>query len=226
MRLHRTIRILGTRADISDTSALFDHESKGNTYINKIVFSGNRTDTLKMPYTTKATAYFGQNGTISYTSPDNADIRYSIYTENGTAVIENELYDSSAKISLAALPIFDAQLCGKFRIDVWCENGTQKSPINSQLYTFKGDTIAAFEYDANNGTTVSGTDVQATFGNASLSMYPNGVTQTVLSFNTKTKALRAEADAANAWNFDTSRKTPDNDGYWLITASTKGYKEI
>ncbi|MDY3928515.1 MAG: hypothetical protein SOZ34_04030 [Clostridia bacterium] len=217
------------RADTTDTYALFDNESKGNTYINKVIFSGTRTDTLKMPYTTKATTYFGQNGTISYTSPDNAEIKYSIYTKNGTAVIENELYDSTAQISLASLPIFDAQLCNEFRIDAWAESGTQKSLINSQLYTFKGVTVAAFEYDTNNGTTVSGTDVQATFGNATLSMYPNGADKTTLSYNSKTKALRAEADIIinnNPWNFDTTRKNPDKDGYWLITLSTKGYKDI
>ncbi len=30
----------------------------------------------------------------------------------------------------------------------------------------------------------------------------------------------------NAWNFDVKRNQPDKDGYWLITASTKGYKDI
>ncbi len=130
------------RADTTDTKALFDNEPKGNTYINKVVFSGTRTNNLKMPYTTKATTYFGQNGTISYTSSDNADIKYSIYTKNGTPVTENAVYDASSKISLASLPIFDTQLCKDFRIDVWAERGTQKSLTYSQLYTFKGNIIA------------------------------------------------------------------------------------
>ena len=214
------------RADSTDTKLLFDNESKGNTFINNIVFSGTRTNTLKMPYTTKATTYFGQNGTISYTSADNADIKYSIYTKNGTPIIENATYDTLSKISLASLPTFDAQLCNTFRVDVWAENGTQKSLINSQLYTFKGDTVAAFEYDTSNATTVSGTDVQATTGNATLSMYPNGETKTAITFNSKTKALRAAAELDNAWNFDTARNDPDSDGYWLINLSTKGYKDI
>lgn len=134
------------RADSTDSAPLFDNESKGNTYINKIVISGDRTDSLKMPYTTKATTYFGANGSIAYKSFDDAVIKYSFYTKNETPIAENQEYDSTEKISLAALPSFDAQLCNQFRVDVWAENGTQKSMTNSQTYTYKGDTVAAFEY--------------------------------------------------------------------------------
>lgn len=212
------------RADSTDIKSLFDNESKGNTYINNVVFSGTRTNTLKMPYTKKSTAYFGNNGTISYTSPDDADIKYSIYTKNGTAVTENKTY--ADKISLASLPAFDAHLCGGFRVDVWAEKGTEKSLVNSQLYTFKGDVIAAFEYDKDNGAAVYGTDIDATTGDAALSMYPNGYDKATIAYNSKTEALRAEAAPENPWTFDVKRDNPDSDGYWLITLSTKGYKDI
>lgn len=213
------------RADNLDS--LFDNESKGNTYINKLVISGDRTTDLKMPYTTKATTYFGANGTIAYKSFDDASIKYSIYTANGTPVVENQEYNSTEKISLAALSAFDAQLCKQFRVDVWTENGTQKSMTNSQLYTYKGDTIAAFEYKKSNGASVTAQkSVASTDGNAELRMYPNGTDIAEISYNADTKALRAEASDTNAWNFDTARENPNHDGYWLITASTKGYQDI
>ena len=63
-----------------------------------------------MPYTTKSTAYFGSNGKITYISPDDAVMKYSIYTKNGTTIAENREYDSTKGISLAALSAFDALL--------------------------------------------------------------------------------------------------------------------
>ena len=206
-----------------EAGTLFDAQSKGNTYINNIVITGDRTNTLKMPYTKKSTAYFGNNGTISYTSPDDIDIKYSIYTKKGTVVTENALYDASAKISLASLAVFDTQLCNEFRVDVWTEKGAEKSLINSQLYTFKGDVIAAFEYDSD---TTGGTDIEATVGKATLNMYPNGKDKVAINYKKSTNALRAAAGTDNPWNFDTLRTNPDSDGYWLIILSTKGYENI
>ena len=77
----RFVILQNEKADSTDKSALFDNLSKGNTYINKLVISGGRTTDLKMPYTTKATAYFGANGTISYKTFDDATVKYSIYTK-------------------------------------------------------------------------------------------------------------------------------------------------
>ncbi len=91
----------------------------------------------------------------------------------------------------------------------------------------KGNIIAAFEYSGINGANIiNQTDVSATYGSASLIMYPNGIDKTYINFNSNTKALRAEASDTNAWNFDTTRTNPDSDGYWLINLSTKGYKDI
>ena len=176
-----------------------------------------------MPYTTKATTYFGPNGTISYKSSDDASIKYNIYTKNGVPVVENGEYNSTEKIRLAALPSFDAQLCNQFRVDVWAENGSQKSMTNSQIYTYKGDTIAAFEYKT---SVTAQKTIPSTYGNAELSMYPNGTEAAEISYNAGTTALRAEASDTNTWNFDTERKNPAKDGYWLIRASTKGYRNI
>lgn len=203
-----------------DGTPLFENRSKGNSYISKIVFSGNRSQSVKAPYTTKATAYFGANGSIAYKSADNSAIKYGIYTQKGTPVIENA--DYSDKISLASLAAFDPQLCGTFRLDVWSENGGDKSGVNSATYTYKGDVISEFDISEFGGGTV----VNATRGDARLSVYPNGKTAAELTYTGKTKALRASADIDNSWNFDTERKNPDIDGYWLITASTKGYKNI
>ena len=213
------------RADSTDLNDLFDNESKGNTYINKLVISGGRTNTLKMPYTTKATSYFGANGTISYKSFDDASLKYSIYTKNGTPVVENREYSDTEKISLASFPPFDAQLCNQFRVDIWAEDGAQKSLTNSQIYTYKGDTVAEFKYKKGNAVTAQKA-VASTTGTAELSIYPNGKDAAEISYNSATKALRAAASDTNAWNFDTARKSPDKDGYWLITASTKGYNNI
>lgn len=221
------IRFVIQKNERVDGTSLFDDISKGNSYINKIVISGDRTSSLKMPYTTKATAFFGANGTISYKSFDDATIKYNIYTKNGTLIVENQEYNSTDKISLAALSAFDAQLCNQFRVDVWAENGTQRSMTNSQIYTYKGDTVAAFEYKKSNGTSVTAQEtVTSTAGDATLSMYPNGKDAAEISYNSETKTLRAKASDTNAWNFDVERKNPNDDGYWLITASTKGYKDI
>lgn len=216
------------RADAADSAPLFDNESKGNTYLNKIVISGDRTSSLKMPYTTKATLYFGANGTVSYkTFDDDAAIKYSIYTKNGTPAAENMEYNSTDKISLAGLSAFDSLLCNQFRVDVWTETETQKSAVNSKIYTYKGDTIAAFEYKKSNGAAITAQKtVPSTTGNAELYMYPNGTDAADIGYNTDSKSLRAEAADTNVWNFDTGRNNPDNDGYWLISASTKGYKDI
>lgn len=213
------------RADAADTEPLFNNLAKGNTYISKIVISGDRTSGLKMPYTTKAMAYFGENGTISYKTFDDADIKYSIYTKNGVPVVENQEYNSTDKISLAGLSAFDAQLCNQFRVDVWAEKGTEKSPVNSNVYTYKGDTIAAFEYKKSNGAVITAqTTVPSTAGNAELSMHPNGTDAAEIGYNSADKSLRVEA--TGEWSFDTTRNAPDSDGYWLISASTKGYKDI
>lgn len=180
-----------------------------------------------MPYTTKSTAYFGSNGKITYISPDDAVMKYSIYTKNGTPIAENREYDSTKGISLAALSAFDALLCNRFKVDIWAEKGDEKSPVNSKVYTFKGDTIAAFEYKDKNGTAVIAQDaVSSTKGNAELRMFPNGNDAAEISYKSGSTALRAEASPENAWNFDVKRNQPDKDGYWLITASTKGYKDI
>ena len=182
-----------------------------------------------MPYTTKATSYFGAKGSISYKCYDDASIKYSIYTKNGTPIAENQVYNSTDKISLALLSAFDALLCSQFRVDVWAENGTQNSMTDSRVYTYKGSTIAEFDYNDKNGsgiigqTAVTSTDAD---GNAELRMYPNGTDAAEISYNSAEKTLRAKANDTNAWNFDTGRTEPDKDGYWLITASTKGYKNI
>ncbi len=94
----------------NDSDPLFNNESKGNTYITKLAITGDRSSSLKMPYTTKSTAYFGSNGKITYISPDDAVMKYSIYTKNGTTIAENREYDSTKGISLAALSAFDALL--------------------------------------------------------------------------------------------------------------------
>ena len=221
------IRLVMQQNKRVDGTSLFDDVSKGNSYISKIVISGDRTSSLKMPYTTKATAYFGAGGTISYKAFDDAPIRYSIYTKNGIPVAENMEYSSTDKISLGTLSAFDAQLCNQFRVDVWAENETQRSMINSRVYTYKGDTVAAFEYKKSNGIDiVDQASVKATTGDAELSIYPNGRDKAQISYNADTKALRGEASDTNAWSFDVGRAAPDYDGYWLITASTKGYKDI
>ena len=210
-----------------NSATLFNNESKGNTYITKLAITGDRSSTLKMPYTTKSTAYFGANGKINYVSPDGAVMKYSIYTKNGTLVAENREYDSTKGISLAALSAFDALLCNQFKVDIWAEKGNEKSQVNSKVYTFKGDIIAAFEYEDNNGTAVSAQNtVSSTEGNAELRMFPNGTDAADISYKSGSNALRAAASPENAWNFDTKRNQPDTDGYWLITASTKGYKDI
>lgn len=201
-----------------DGTPLFENSSKGNSYISKIVFSGARSQSVKAPYTTKAISCFGDNGSIAYKSADGSAIKYGIYTKKGTPVIENA--DYTGKISLAALAAFDPQLCGIFRIDVWGENGGIKSAVNSAEYTYKGGVISEFDFSGFSG----GTAVKSTDGKAELSMYPNGTTAAELALNKGT--LRAESTADNGWSFDTNRVKVDSDGYWLITASTKGYKNI
>lgn len=214
------------RADSTDTAKLFGNESKGNTYINNVVFSGNRSSVLKTPYTTKKTDYFGLGGTIAYSSPDGADMRYSIYDIYNNAVVENAVYNAESEIALAALDEFDPELNNRFRVDIWAENGTEKSAVNSKLYTYKGDIITAFEYDETAVLEAGAVSAAATSGEAVLSMYPGGESAAELAYHLSSEALRVSASEDNAWSFDKTRKNPAGDGFWLIEASTKGYKDI
>lgn len=222
------IRFVTDRNERVNGDTLFENESKGNTYIGSLTVSGDRSDSLKMPCTTKSTSYFGPNGTISYKSYDDAAIKYSIYTSKGTPVAENMTYSSADKIALAKLKEFDPQLCNKFRVDVWAEDGNKKSAVNSQVFTYKGDRIAAFEYDDTNSSDLSSSEggVKATYGDAALIMRPNGITDAAITYKSSAKALRASADADNVWTFDKTRTNADGDGYWLVKASTEGYRNI
>lgn len=213
------------RADSTDTAPLFDNESKGNTYINNVIFTGTRTDSLKAPYTAKKSSFFGSRGTIEYVSPDGADMKYSIYDKNGNPVTENEAYTSDG-IALAKLAQFNPILNNVFTVRIWAENGGKTSAANTKTYTFKGDVLSAFEFDETSVINAGAVSVDASSGSGSLCMYPNGSTAAELSYHAKSKFLRADASSDNPWTFDTSRNDASNDGFWLIKTSTKGYKNL
>lgn len=200
---------------------------KGNTYINNVEFLGDRNSQLKTPVTTKKTDYFGVDGTIKYTSPDGADMRYNIYDKNEKIIVSNAQY-SEEGIALAKLPQFDAVACNTFRIEIWSENNGAKSAANSKTFTYKGDYIALFDIDEN---TMTGTleEFGATGGaladKTSISMKPDGQNNTSLSVSSGFN-LRTSAENNNTWKFDETRTSPSDDGGWIISTSTKGYKNI
>ena len=215
-------------------AVLHNNLSKGNLYINDVVFSGERNGALRMPYTEKATDYFG-NGTITYTSPDSAAMKFRVNSPNGTVLASGNY---TAGITLTDYADFNAAVAGPYRVSVWCSDGEDQSLVNTHDYYYKGQTIAAFKYNNSDrpfsayldeaGTAAyntAGGDLTSLENRSKLSMFPNGYSATALSY-TDIYGVKAAWQSDNRFAATKKLDNPNGNGYWLIETSTAGYRDL
>jgi hypothetical protein len=217
----------------SDTTAsakLHNNASKGNFYINNVVIGGEDNGTYKMPYTNKTSSYFGGSGVIEYTNADSVAMQYAVTNPDGE-VISSGAYPSTG-ISIGTMEKFDSTVAGPYTVSIWAGDEDDKSIVNTRQYYYKGTTITKFKY---NDTTKSITNylnsdstVATNTGGANagtLSMYPNGETATTLSY-TGTYGVKVSWAEDNTFVASKKLDKPKDNGYWLITTSTKGYSNV
>ncbi|MGN1420249.1 MAG: CotH kinase family protein [Eubacterium sp.] len=224
------IRLATTENLTFDGSELHDNASKGNLYVNDVVISGEDDGTYKMPYTNKSTYYFGASGVIQYISPDNMPMQYMVYDVNNN-LVQNGTYPATG-IQLSTVQGFNETKQSPYRVLVWVEEDEESSIVNSATYYYKGDTITKFNY--NDTTKLFSDYVSSDFTSVSnssgansgtLSMYPNGTDNAVLSY-TNTYGVKVAWDAANPFTTTKKLNNPDGNGYWLIETSTAGFNNI
>lgn len=212
-----------TQGDSTTSSTtLFNNNSSGNLYVNDVVIAGEASGSATMPYTNKATNYFGANGVLKYNSPDGSAMQYKVEF-NGSVIAQGE-YPTSG-IQLSAISGFDAYTTSPYTVSVWSDS----SVVNTRDYYYKGSTIVAFDYKSSTYATYASADgysVASSSGTNSgtLAMYPNGTDATPLSYS-GTYGVKAEWVSDNKF---TSTTTLDeaNGGYWLITTSTAGFTGV
>ena len=206
--------------------SLHNNASKGNFYINNIIIGGTQTGELRMPYTNKATDYFGNSGTIKYYSPDNEPMQYSVVTEAGTLLAAGNYPETG--IQIAALDGFDQYYTGAYIVSVFAGDDDDQSAANVRSYYYKGETLAEFDYGSTkfaNNIAADGLSINASGGTGSLAMYPDGANATALSY-ASSYGVKVSATEDNTWAYSGSLDNPSGKGYWLITTSTLGHTGI
>lgn len=197
------------RADLLDTANLFNNESKGNSYINNVSFGGTKIAySLAMPYNeniNNISNRYKSGEIITYISPDNSQLKYSILGVHG-------VFDYDSGINLSAY--------SKATLSVWAERDGLKSKINTSTYVNNGTEITAFNLA--DSLNFDNNAVGATTGNGSLKMYPNGSDATSLTYDAKYGA-KASASPQLTWTSSTNNSA---DGFWLIETSTKNYSNL
>lgn len=228
----RTVYVrLATTENLTNSGAkLHDNESKGNLYVNDVVIAGDDLGEYKMPYTNKSTHFFGDNGTITFYSPDNAQMKYAVMNASGSLVLSGAYPQGGIKLTDAKG--FDKTKQEPYSVAVWVEEDEEASIASAGVYYYKGDTVVKFSY---NGTTrlfenYAATDslsVKSTGGanSGTLSMCPNGTTPTALSY-TGTYGVKASYSADNKFTATKKLDNPSKNGYWLAEVSTLGYKNL
>lgn len=224
------IRIATTENSTFLGDKLHNNLSKGNLYVNNFILAGEDDGSLKMPYTEKSTSYFGLTGSIDYISPDDLPISYAVFDELNEIVQSGIMNDNS--IQLASLPYFNNKEQAKYTLITWVEDDEDTSLSNIKNYYYKGETVTKFNYNSTSKLFANYVDEDLMFVNntsgektGSLSMFPNGVSQAILSY-TDTYGVKV------AWNefnpFVSSKKldNPKNNGFWLIETSSTGYTDL
>lgn len=216
-------------------TTLHNNQSKGNFYINNIVFSGEADGSLRMPYTDKTSAYFG-NGAITYNSPDCAPMKYRVFDPDGNVIAAGS-YPANG-IVISAMNGFNPVIAGPYTVEVWCGDSDEVSLVNTGEYYYKGTTIAAFKYNSSDrpfeafvdetgkcAYNTAGGDMTSLENRSTLAMYPNGTTATTLNY-TDVYGVKAEWQSDNRFHATKNLDNPSGNGYWLITASTEGYRDL
>ncbi len=220
------------------STALHNNASKGNLYINDIYFSGERSGDLRMPYTNKTSDYFGDTGSLKYYSADGKTMYYSVADSNRKILLSGT-YDAETGITVQNAADFNRYARVGYSVSVWAGDGDDRSAVNTRTYYYKGDTVCEFSYNMSDdphkarpvaaylspdGTTLTNTDGAHS---GTLSMTPNGVTNTTLTAD-DTYGVKASWASDNLFTYDKSTPldTPAGNGCWLIATSTEGYRGI
>ncbi len=221
------IRLVTTQDLTFGLTNLHNNESKGNLYINNIVLSGDDNGEYKMPYTNKTTDYFGTNGTVKYFSPSNVAMQFTVSNSKGETVMSGAYPELGIQLSLAS--DFNPADSEPYTVSVWAGDDDDRSPVNKRTYYYKGATISQFKYNDDLSFSqylgADGTYVNANVGTGTLQMYPNGISPTVLD-RTGTYGVKAAWTADNKFTATKNLDNPDGNGFWLITTSTKNYRNI
>lgn len=222
---------LATTEDKTVLGDILHHNaSKGNLYVNNVIVSGEDNGVIKMPYTNKATNYFGNSGSIKYVSPDGLAMRYAVR-------------DSSNKIVAAgAYPVDGIQLYNVTRFEefsqepytvaVWSEFDEDRSDENIATYYYKGDTVVKFNYNSTtrlfeNYVSEDMLSAKNTSGvhEGTISMYPNGTDPTFLSYS-GSYGVKVSWTEENPFVASKKLDSVNNNGYWLVETSTVGYSAL
>ncbi len=226
------IRLATTENLTHSGDKLHSNASKGNLYVNNVIIAGDDNGDYKMPYTNKSTAYFGAKGVINYVSPDNAQMKYAVMTNDGTVVLSGAYPQSGIKLSDAKG--FDKGKQEPYNVAVWVEEDEDTSLVNFQTYYYKGDSIVEFNYNSttrpfNNYAQLNSTAAGNTSGATGLMMMlPNGkvsLNGTTLSYS-GTYGVKASYSDTNKFTSTKKLNAPSGNGYWLFSVSTAGYRNL
>ena len=215
------------------STTLHNNASKGNLYINNIVFAGDLTGDALMPYTNKTSDYFGDTGSLKYYSADDGNLRYSVVTDNNQ-IIMSGAYNAETGIVIVGDDDFNPYYTGGYTVSVWTGDSNDRSEVNTRKYYYKGSTICEFNYNSSSrmledylnsdGTAASNTGGE---NNGTLTMSPNAVSNTSMTADdTYGVKVSWASDNFFTYNKNGSLDTPSGNGYWQIETSTSGYTNL
>ena len=224
------VRIRTEENKTNSFGVLHNNQSKGNMYINNIIFSGNENGNIKMPYTNKTSDFFGSSGTIKYYTVDDYPMFYTVTDPNNKTILSGRYSESG--ISIASANSFSKLQSGGYTVRVRAGDDDDSSATNVRTYYYKGDSITKFAFDgkktllddyidessktvSNSGGAVSST----------IEFFPNSVDKALLSYGDK-YGVKSSFTEDNKYAATKSIDNPAGNGYYLIKTSTKGYKSI
>lgn len=229
IRLATTENLTHGSATVAQTT-LHNNLSKGNLYINDVVISGEDNGTYKMPYTNKSSNYFGATGTITYHSPSNVAMQYSVVDYNGN-IVESGAYPELG-IALGSVAGFSQYNTKSYTVSVWAGDDDDRSLVNTRKYYYKGTTVTEFNYNDSTRPLTSYLNADSTqalntagTNEGRLSMFPDSKTAAALSY-TNTYGVKVSWAADNIFTATKNLDVPQSNGYWLIETSSIGYTNL
>ena len=217
----------------TEKTTLHNNASKGNLYINNIVFAGNLSGDAMMPYTNKTSDVFGDTGSLKYYSADGKNMHFSVVNASNQIILSGN-YDDATGIVIPSSDKFSRYSGGAYTVSVWSGDNDDRSEVNTRKYYYKGSTITEFNYNSSSRPLEDYLNADATVAEntsgtseGTLSMSPNGSTAAVLSSSDK-YGVKVSWASDNFFNYNKKSPldTPDGNGCWLITTSTAGYHNI
>ena len=224
------IRAITQQDSTMSGEKLHNNQSKGNLYINDVVFSGDENGEIKMPYTNKTSDCFGDSTTLKYYSPDGYPMYYTVTDANNKIILSGRYTEEG--ISIAPAPSFSKLESGAYKVSVTAGDNDGLSVANIRNYYYKGDTLSEFSFDGKKKMLEDYIDAaQTTVSNTAgkfegtLSFFPNSKDKTTLSYGDK-YGIKSSYSAENVYAATKQLDNPDGNGYYLIKTSTKGYQSI